>query len=427
MPRRFIRALGIVKRSAACANAELGELDDEVFGAIRRAAEEVMEGRWDDQFVVDVFQTGSGTSTNMNANEVIANRAIQILGGEVGSKQVHPNDHVNRSQSSNDVIPTTLHVAGATAIEEDLIPALKQLAGALGAKADELADLVKSGRTHLMDATPITLGQEMSGYATQARKAVERAGRARDALLELPLGGTAVGTGLNCPPEFPRIARHYIIQATGITFVEAENHFEAQAARDGLVEAHGQLDAIAASFTKIANDLRLLGSGPRAGLAEITLPTLQPGSSIMPGKVNPVLCETLTQVAARVLGNQTTIAVCGMSGQFELNTFMPLMGFTFLESVSLLAAGARTFAARCVAGIEANRDRLKALVERNLSLGTALAPEIGYDAAAKLAKEAFRTGRTVREVALEQGVLPEDQLDTLLDPRRMTHPHGSAE
>ena len=419
--RRFIRSLGIVKRSAAVANNELGLLNDTKSKAIVAAAEEVIEGNLDVHFPIDIFQTGSGTSTNMNANEVIANRAIQILGGVVGSKSVHPNDDVNRSQSSNDVIPTALHIAGATAIHEELIPALRHLTEALERKASEYATIVKSGRTHLMDATPITLGQEFSGYAQQASFAVRRAKSARDALLELALGGTAVGTGINRPARFPNLAINEIRSATGLPFTEARNHFEAQAARDGVVEAHGHLNTIAASLNKIANDLRWLGSGPRTGIYEIALPATQPGSSIMPGKVNPVMSEMLTMVCARVMGNQTTVSIGGMNGNFELNVYLPILTHTLLESITLLSNGARTFSDRCVKGIQANREICEATVEQNLAICTALAPAIGYDKAAALSKEAFRSGRTVREVALDSGIA-ESMLNELLQPMKMTRP-----
>jgi len=421
-PRRFIRALGLVKLGCARANHGMGRLDDRTFQVIEKAALEVVEGEHDDQFVIDIYQTGSGTSSNMNTNEVISNRAIQMLGGTLGSKEVHPNDHVNMGQSSNDVIPTAFHVACATALHEDLIPSLRALTASLQAKATEFKDIVKSGRTHLMDATPVTLGQEFGGYATQARKAVVRAEAARDALLELALGGTAVGTGLNRPVGFPEKAIAVIASETGLPFVEAPDHFEAQAARDGVVEAHGHLNTIAASLTKIANDIRWLGSGPRTGLYEIALPATQPGSSIMPGKVNPVMSEMLTQAAARVMGNHQAVTIGGMNGAFELNVYMPMMAYSFLESVMLLANGSRTFAERCVDGIVANKEIAEASVERNLSICTSLAPAIGYDAAASLAKEAFKTGRNVREVALEKGVLPEDELNRLLDPSTMVGP-----
>ena len=424
-PRSFLRALGLVKRSCALANHQLERLSGDTFESILSASGEMIEGHLDEHFPIDIFQTGSGTSTNMNANEVIANRAIQILGGTVGSKSVHPNDHVNMGQSSNDVIPTAIHVAGATTIHEQLIPSLTHLAMALEAKVEAFADIVKSGRTHLMDATPITLGQEFSGYAAQARESVRRATAARDALLELALGGTAVGTGINRPPDFPGLAISHIAEATGLAFQEARNHFEAQAARDGVVEAHGQLNTIAAALNKIANDLRWLGSGPRTGLYEIRLPETQPGSSIMPGKVNPVMSEMLTMVAARVIGNHTTVTIGGMNGNFELNVYLPVMCHALLESTTLLANGARTFADRCVQGIEANREQCEGSVERNLSICTSLAPAIGYDKAASISKEAFKTGRTVREVALDWGVLDATELAELLDPMKMTRPEGA--
>lgn len=424
-PRRFIKALGIVKRSCALANVEMGRLTDSKASKIVAAADEVIEGSLDDHFPLDIYQTGSGTSTNMNANEVIANRAIQLMGGTVGSKVVHPNDDVNKGQSSNDVIPTTLHVAAATAIDEELIPALRNLGTALNNKASDWAAIVKSGRTHLMDATPITLGQEFSGYAAQVGNAVRRAKAARDALRELALGGTAVGTGINRPPEFPALAIKHINETTGLYFMEAPNHFEAQAARDGAVEAHGHLNAIATSLTKIANDIRLLGSGPRTGLYEIRLPATQPGSSIMPAKVNPVMCEMLTMVCARVMGNQTTVTIGGMNGQFELNVYIPVMAHALLESITLLSNGASTFAERCVTGLEANREICEASVESNLSICTSLAPAIGYDRAAAIAKEAFASGRNVRDVARDLGALPEAELSRLLDPIKMTRPEGA--
>jgi fumarate hydratase, class II len=421
-PRRFIRSLGLVKRATARANLELGRLDERTFGAIEEAAGEVIEGSLDAHFPIDIFQTGSGTSTNMNANEVIANRAIQILGGEMGSKSVHPNDHVNMGQSSNDVIPTSIHVAGATAIHEDLIGALEHMASALDDKARGWDHIVKSGRTHLMDATPIRLGQEFSGYAAQVHNAVRRAKAARDALLELALGGTAVGTGINRPPSFPGRAIAHLRADTGLDFIEAPNHFEAQAARDGVVEAMGQLNTIAASLTKIANDIRWLGSGPRTGIYEIALPATQPGSSIMPGKVNPVMCEMLTMVGAAVMGHHTTVTIGGMNGNFELNVYLPVIAHGLLQSITLLANGARTFTDRCVVDLEANQEICEASVERNLAICTSLAPAIGYDAAAKISKLAFKTGKTVREVALEQGALSEAELTELLQPIAMTEP-----
>ena len=360
----------------------------------------------------------------MNVNEVISNRAIEILEGDRFSpdKEVHPNDHVNMGQSSNDVIPTAIHVSGAVAIAEDLIPALQHFHDALDAKAQAYDGIYKSGRTHLMDATPIRLGQEFSGYAAQVAHGIRRAQAARDALLELALGGTAVGTGINRPAAFPAKAIAHVSHETGLPFVEAPNHFEAQAARDGVVEAHGQLKTIAASFTKIANDIRWLGSGPRTGFYEIRLPEIQPGSSIMPGKVNPVMSEMLTMVAAQVMGNDVAVNFGGAGGNFELNVYLPMMALNLLESVQLLANGARTFTDRCVVGIQANEEICQASVERNLAICTSLAPVIGYDAAAGLSKKAFKTGQSIREVALEQGVLSAEQLDRLLDFHAMTVP-----
>jgi len=422
LPRRFIYALGLVKRACTRANIDSGDLEPRIGNAIVQAATEMMEGRWDSEFPIDIFQTGSGTSTNMNANEVIANRAAEILGLERGAKAVHPNDHVNMSQSSNDVIPTAIHVAAATAITEELIPALEHLREALAAKAVEFDRILKSGRTHLMDATPVRLGQEFGGYADQVAKGVERATHARDALLDLALGGTAVGTGINRRPSFPAKAIAYIAEDTKLAFREARNHFEAQGARDGCVEASGELKTIACSLMKIANDIRWLGSGPRAGLAEINLPATQPGSSIMPGKVNPVMCEAATMVAAQVIGYDATIAFCGATGNFELNVMMPVMVYDLLQAIHLLSSVSHVFADKCVAGITANVERCQETVERNLAICTALAPRIGYDKAAAISKEAYATGRTVREVAKEWKVLTDDEIDALLDFRKMTEP-----
>ena len=423
MPRRFIEALGIIKAAAAAVHREMGAIEREKADAIERAAREVARGERDADFVVDVFQTGSGTSTNMNANEVIANRASELLGRPRGSSHVHPNDDVNRAQSSNDVIPTALHVSARLAIERDLLPALDLLAGSLERKARAFAGAVKLGRTHLQDATPITVGQEFGGWAAQVRAGISRARRAGDALRELALGGTAVGTGLNAPPGFAARVIARISAETGLDFAEARDHFEAQGARDAALEASGALKTVAASLAKIAEDVRLLASGPRAGLGELRLPSLQPGSSIMPGKVNPVLCESVTQVAAQVIGNDAAITVGAIRGQLELNVFMPLIAHNLLESVSLLASVTVLFAQRCIDGIEIDEARIGAAVERSLAMATPLAPLIGYDRAAALAKEAWQSGRTVREVALEQGVLPRDELDRALDPRRQVHPH----
>ncbi|MCB9759951.1 MAG: class II fumarate hydratase [Alphaproteobacteria bacterium] len=425
-PRRFIRALGVVKKACCLANEELGRLDVARAEWIAQAAQEVIDGQHDAHFPIDIFQTGSGTSTNMNANEVIANRAIELMGGELGTNDpVHPNDHVNMGQSSNDVIPATIHMAGATAIHEDLIPALRHLHAQLHDKAEAWDHIVKSGRTHLMDATPVRLGQEFSGYAAQVAHGIRRAEAARDALLELALGGTAVGTGINRPKDFPRMAIARIADEIGLPFVEAANHFEAQGARDGVVEAHGQLKTIAASLTKIANDIRWLGSGPRTGFYEIALPSTQPGSSIMPGKVNPVMSEMLTMACAQVMGNDVAVNIGGLSGNFELNVYLPLMTINLLESTQLLANGARTFADRCVKGIVANEENCRATVERNLAICTSLAPAIGYDKAAAISKHAFKTGQNVREVAKEWGVLPDEEIDRLLDFHAMTVPEDA--
>lgn len=422
-PRSFISALGLIKRSAAQTNMELGLLDSAKAEAIIATCDEVIAGDLDAHFPVDIFQTGSGTSTNMNANEVISNRAIERMGGELGSKTpVHPNDHVNMGQSSNDVIPTAIHISGAVTIHEELIPALRHLHSALMEKAVAFDDIIKSGRTHLMDATPVRLGQEFGGYAAQIAHGIRRAEAARDALLELALGGTAVGTGLNRPVDFPSKAIARIATSTGLQFTEAENHFEAQGARDGVVEASGQLKTIAASCMKIANDIRWLGSGPRTGFYEISLPSVAPGSSIMPGKVNPVLCEMLTMVSAQVMGNDVAINVGGQGGNFELNVYLPVMAHNLLQSIQILATGTRAFADKCVDGIVANEDNCTQSVERNLAICTSLAPAIGYDKAAAISKEAFKTNRTVREVALEWEVLPTDELDRLLDGRTMTEP-----
>ena len=421
-PRDFIRALGIIKRACARANVELGDLDPKVGDAIAAAATEVIEGKLDADFPLDIFQTGSGTSTNMNANEVIANRAAEIMGKERGHKSIHPNDHVNMGQSSNDVIPTAIHVSAAYAITRNLIPALEHLGLTLEAKAEQFDEIVKSGRTHMMDATPVRLGQEFEGYERQVSNAVERASRARDALLELALGGTAVGTGINRKAAFPRTAIKYINEDTGLAFFEAMDHFEAQGAKDACVDASGHLKTIAVSLTKIANDIRLLSSGPRTGIAEITLPSIQPGSSIMPGKVNPVICESVQMVGAQVIGKDAAITLGGLGSYLELNVMMPLIAYNLLESVRLLANVSRIFADKCIAGIVANESRARELLELNLSTCTSLAPKIGYDKAAALSKEAFKTGRTIRDMAREQKVLPEDELKEVLNFRRMTEP-----
>jgi fumarate hydratase class II len=420
--RRFVQALGHVKRACAQANMDLDLLEQRLGGAIVQACDEMIDGALDEHFPLDIFQTGSGTSTNMNANEVLANRAIQLLGGTVGTRTpVHPNDHVNMSQSSNDVIPTAIHVAAVLALRDDLVPAL-ELHAALKGKADAFDGIVKTGRTHLQDATPMRLGQEFGGYATQVEKGIERARRAGEALRELPLGGTAVGSGINCPLGFPERALGHLNDALDETFFEAVDHFEANAARDAVVEASGALRTVAVSLTKIANDIRWLGSGPRAGLGELRLPAVQPGSSIMPGKVNPVMAEALIMAAAQVIGNDAAITLGGLGSFFELNLMMPLLAHNLLGGITLLAGAARAFAERCVVGIEADEARCRETVERNLALATALAPVIGYDRAAEVSKEAYRTGRTVRQVALEWEVLPPDELDLVLDPAKMTEP-----
>jgi fumarate hydratase class II len=419
--RRFVRALGVVKKAAARANRDLGKLDDETADAVVRAADEVIAGEHDDQFPVDVFQTGSGTSSNMNANEVIANRAAEILGADVGDRVVHPNDHVNYGQSSNDVIPTAMHVSALEAVEKDLLPALETLRDALAAKEDAFDGVVKTGRTHLQDATPIRLGQEFSGYRAQVEKGIRRVEHTREHLRELALGGTAVGTGLNTHPEFPEKAAGYISEETGVEFREADNHFEAQAAHDAMAEAHGALRTVAGSLNKIANDLRLLASGPRNGLGELEQPENQPGSSIMPGKINPVVAEAVNQVHKQVVGNDAAVAAGAAEGQIDLNLYKPVLAHNFLESTTLLSNASRVFAERFVAELEANEEVCERQVERSMALATALNPSIGYDRAAEVAKEALKTERTVREVVVEKGYLTEDEADEVLDPERMTH------
>jgi fumarate hydratase class II len=419
-PRRFLEALGTVKAAAAATNGELGVLEPRVAAAIEQAAREVAEGRLDAHFPLDVFQTGSGTSTNMNANEVIAARAAQILGPS--GPRPHPNDHVNASQSSNDVIPTALHVAARRAIHEDLLPALARLHDALRAKTRAFDDVVKIGRTHLMDATPVRLGQEFAGYARQVELAIGRVEAASEGLAELALGGTAVGTGINCPPGFAPRAIARIAAASGLAFREAADHFEAQGARDAAVAASAALRGVAVALFKIASDVRLLASGPRCGLAELRLPAVQPGSSIMPGKVNPVICESVIQVAAQVVGNDAAVALGGLSGQLELNAMLPLLIRNLLESVRLLANVSHVFVERCVAGIEADAARASAQVEQSLAMVTALVPRIGYERAAEIARKSVATGRTVREICLAERVLPPAELEALLDPRAQTEP-----
>jgi fumarate hydratase class II len=421
-PPRFIRALAVIKHAAASVNQELGLLDRKIAEAICAAAAEIIDGQHRREFVVDIFQTGSGTSTNMNANEVIANRALAILRKPRGSKAIHPNDHVNMNQSSNDVIPTAMHVAALTAIREDLLPALHGLRQALARKAKEFDRIVKIGRTHLTDATPIRLGQEFSSYARQVELGQQRIKTAAIGLEELALGGTAVGTGVNTHPQFAQRAIKKISAMTGIRFREAKNHFEAQAAKDAVVHVSGSLKTLAVSLTKIANDLRWLSSGPRCGIAEIRLPDTQPGSSIMPGKVNPVICESVLQVAAHVIGCDATIAICGQAGIFELNVMMPIMTLRLLEAIEFSANVVRIFTEKCIIGIAANQQRCNEMVEQSLALATGLAPVIGYDRAAEIAKEALRTGKTVREVARAQKIVADDELNVILDPWRATQP-----
>jgi fumarate hydratase class II len=413
IPVPVARWLGRIKAAGARVNAELGLLDDDKAARIADAGDRVARGELDDQFPIDVFQTGSGTSSNMNANEVIA-----ALAGE----GVHANDDVNMGQSSNDVFPSAVHLAALDELTNDLMPALQRLADSLQAKAAEFDDVVKSGRTHLMDAVPVTLGQEFSGYAAQVRQGYDRVGSTLDRLGQIPLGGTATGTGLNTHPEFAARVRGRLSEETGLTISPPADPFEAQAARDGLVEASGALKTVAVSLTKIANDLRLMGSGPRAGLAEIALPELQKGSSIMPGKVNPVIPEVVTQVAAQVIGNDSAITVGGMQGHFELNVFVPLLARNLLQSIKLLASASRLLAERCVDGIEANRETCERYAELTLSAATALNPHIGYDAASEIVKEAASSGRSLREVARERGVA-EDVLDEALDSRKLAEPH----
>jgi fumarate hydratase, class II len=424
-PRQFIRALGLIKKHAAAANAALGLLPEDISRAIQQAAQEVVDGKMDQQFVVDIFQTGSGTSTNMNANEVIANRATEILGGKRGDKLVHPNDHVNCGQSSNDVIPSAIHLAALEAIEFQLCPALNELHEALLKKAEQFGGILKIGRTHLQDATPMRLGQEFGGYASQVSHGLTRLENVRMHLGELALGGTAIGTGINTHPEFARRTIESLAREIGLDLREAPNHFEAQAGRDACVEASGALKTVAVSLIKIANDIRWLGSGPRLGLGELKLPATQPGSSIMPGKVNPVMCEMVIQVGAQVIGNDAVITMSGAFGNFELNVMLPVIAYNLLQSIELLTNASRVFARRCVTGLDADAARSECNIERSLAMATALAPVVGYDQAAQIAKIAHETGRTVREVALELSGLDKARLDELLDPVKQTEPrHG---
>jgi fumarate hydratase class II len=423
MPRPIIRAFGIVKHASATVNEDLGKLDAELAGAIRQAAQQVIDGELDDHFPLVVWQTGSGTQTNMNANEVISNRAIEILGGEMGSKTpVHPNDHVNMSQSSNDTFPGAMSVSTAEQVVGVLVPGLKHLHEALAAKAEAFKDVVKIGRTHLMDAVPLTLGQEFSGYAQQLKNGVARAEAGLPRLYELALGGTAVGTGLNSHPEFAERVATEIARLTGLPFVTAPNKFESLAAHDAQVELSGHLKTIAVSLMKVANDIRMLGSGPRAGLGELRLPENEPGSSIMPGKVNPTQPEAMTMVCAQVIGNDVAVNIGGATGHFELNVFKPVIVYNTLQSIRLLGDAAMSLTDNCVAGIEANTDRIDELMQSSLMLVTALNPHIGYDSSAKVAKKAHTEGTTLREAAIELGILTAEQFDEWIDPEAMTRP-----
>lgn len=421
MPREFIRAMGIIKKMAVLTNAELNLIDKNIAAKIDQAANEVITGRFDHDFIVDVYQTGSGTSTNMNANEIIANRASELAGGIIGSKSpVHPNDHVNLGQSSNDVIPSAIHISALESLDLNLLPALRDLEQALADKAAQFDKVVKIARTHLQDAVPIRLGQEFSGYVSQIKHGIQRIENAKPHLRELALGGTAVGTGLNTHPEFAKLAIEKISEYTGMNFYPAENRFEALASRDAVVETSGQLKTIAVSIMKIVNDLRWLASGPRCGIGEIMLPSLQPGSSIMPGKVNPVIPESMMMICATVIGHDTAITIGGQHGNFELNVMMPMMSFHLLESIRLLSNGIRNLVDKCISGINANIERAESLIEHSLAMCTALAPYIGYDEASKIAQEAYTTGKTVREIAVDKFILPPDKLREVLDPIRQT-------
>ena len=423
MPRPLISALGIIKQAAAKVNLAMGKLDQARADAIGRAAREVAEGRFDDHFPLVVWQTGSGTQSNMNANEVISNRAIELMGGEIGSKDpVHPNDHVNMGQSSNDTFPTAMHIAAAREIDATLIPALRHLHAAVEGKSKEFADIVKIGRTHTQDATPLTLGQEFSGYAAQIANGIERLSPALDGLYHLAQGGTAVGTGLNSVKGFDEKFAAAVAELTGLPFETAPNKFEALATHDAYVFAHGALNTIAVSLFKIANDIRYLGSGPRSGLGELSLPENEPGSSIMPGKVNPTQCEAMTMVCVQVMGNQASVSMAGSQGQFELNVYKPLLAYNLLQSVELLAEASRSFADRCVVGIKANREHIQELMERSLMLVTALAPKIGYDKATEIAKAAHKNGTTLREEALRLGYVTAEEFDATVRPEHMIGP-----
>jgi len=421
--REFLYALGLIKYASAKVNLELGLLKRRSANAIAQASGEVMEGRWDEQFQVDIFQTGSGTSTNMNANEVIANRANEILGGKRGIyRPVHPNDHVNRGQSTNDVFPSAIHIASIVLLEQNLLPALRTLHKALRMKAREFYPILKIGRTHLQDATPIRLGQEFGGYARQVELGIDRIRNAMHSLSELPLGGTAVGTGINTHPHFAKKVIAIVNKDTGHRFYEAADHFEAQGGRDALVEMGGALTTVAVSLTKIANDIRWLGSGPRCGIGEVHLPETQPGSSIMPGKVNPVIPESLLQVCSQVIGNNSAVTLGGLSGNLELNVMMPLMGHNLMQSIRLLSNGVNNFSERCIQGLKADRRRCEEMVEKSLALATALTPIIGYEEAARIAQKASAQNQTIRQVAQKEGIFSKEEWNRLLEPRSMIAP-----
>ena len=421
--KSMIQALGKIKRSAAIVNNELGLLDGERKNAIVQAADEIIEGKFYSQFPIDIYQTGSGTSSNMNCNEILSNRASEIMGGVIGAKDpVHPNDHVNLGQSSNDVIPTAIHIAANTMLEEELLPALQKLADELDKKVIEFSDIVKIGRTHLQDATPITLGQEFSGYTQMVKNGIKRIQNAQGFLSELAIGGTAVGTGINTKAQFGSLVAKEISRFTGISFIEASNHFEAQGAQDAAVETSGALKTIAVSLSKVANDIRWLGSGPRAGLGELILPAVQPGSSIMPGKTNPVICEAMIQGCAQVIGNDMTITIGGQGGVFELNLMLPLIAHNLTNSITILSNSTNIFTEKLITGLKANKEKCAGYIEGSLAMCTSLAPVIGYDKAAQIAYKAFNSGKTVREIAMEDNVLDKDKLDEILDPKSMTMP-----
>ena len=421
--KSMIQALGKIKRSAAIVNNELGLLDGKRKNAIVQAADEIIEGKFYSQFPIDIYQTGSGTSSNMNCNEILSNRASEIMGGVIGAKDpVHPNDHVNLGQSSNDVIPTAIHIAANTMLEEELIPALQKLADELDKKAIEFSDIVKIGRTHLQDATPITLGQEFSGYTQMVKNGIKRIQNAQGLLSELAIRGTAVGTGINTKAQFGSLVAKEISRFTGISFIEASNHFEAQGAQDAAVETSGALKTIAVSLSKIANDIRWLGSGPRAGLGELILPAVQPGSSIMPGKTNPVICEAMIQGCAQVIGNDMAITIGGQGGVFELNLMLPLIAHNLTNSITILSNSTNIFTEKLITGLKANKEKCAGYIEGSLAMCTSLAPVIGYDKAAQIAYKAFNSGKTVREIAMEDNVLDKDKLDEILDPKSMTMP-----